>query len=780
MIKWQRLKYLHGLPLGEDGRRITGSQKHIDLSRKAACEGMVLLKNNNALLPLKKGARVALFGKASADYVKGGGGSGDVTVAYTRNLCDAMDIKEREHKLRVFSDLSDYYRKEVKKQYAEGRNPGGTYEPEVPAELVTKAKSFADVAIISICRFSWEGGDRKGIKGDGDFYLTEAEENMVNTVTDNFDRVVVVLNVGGMVDTSWFKNNDKIEAVLLAWQAGMEGGLAEADILCGDANPSGKLTDTFASCFDDYPSSYNFNESEAYAEYTDDIYVGYRYFETIPGANKCINYPFGYGLSYTTFNVSADSAYEADGVITVNAKVVNTGAVAGKEVVQIYFSAPQGLLGKPKYQLCAFAKTDLLNPGECRVISLKFKVNDMASFDDKGVICKSARVLEKGDYEIFVGNSVENLVKAYTYTLDDNVVTEQLNAYCVPKKLTKRLLSDGSYETCETGEYEKAEVDTTGWSKYSPWSFAKPSIDRRNTPGSKDKIYLEHVANGKNTLDEFMAQLSDEELIDLCGGRPNHGLSNTFCWGDLANYGVPACGTADGPAGLRVDWHTGVTTTAWPCATLLACTWNTDIVEEVGAAGALELRENNLAIWLTPAMNIHRSLLCGRNFEYYSEDPYVTGKMAAAMVRGIQSQHIAASAKHFACNNKETNRTLSDSIVSERALREIYLRGFEICVKEAQPWSIMTSYNIVNGVFAVENKEMINGILRGEWGFEGAVTSDWDTFGEHYREVLAGNDIKMPVGSSGRLKDALDSGLITREDIYTSAKRVLELVLKFD
>ncbi len=780
MIKWQRLKYLHGLPLGDDGRRITGSQKHIDLSRKAACEGMVLLKNDNSLLPLKNGTRIALFGKASADYVKGGGGSGDVTVAYTRNLCDAMDIKEKEHKIRVFTDLSDYYRKEVKKQYSEGRNPGGTYETEVPDELVTKAKAFADVAIISICRFSWEGGDRKGIKGDGDFYLTEAEEKMVKTVTDNFERVVVVLNVGGIVDTSWFKNNDRIEAVLLAWQAGMEGGLAEADIICGDANPSGKLTDTFAACFDDYPSSYNFNESENYAEYTEDIYVGYRYFETIPDAQKCVNYPFGYGLSYTTFDISAESAAEVEGVISVSAKVVNTGAVAGKEVLQVYFSAPQGLLGKPKYQLCAFAKTDLLAPGESRVLSLKFNVKDMASFDDKGVICKSAYVLEKGDYEIYVGNSVENLAKVYTFTLNENIVTEQLSSLCAPKKLTKRLLPDGTYEQCEISEYEKTEVDTTGWSRYSPWSFASPSPDRRNTSSSRDMIYLEHVANGKNTLDEFMAQLSDDELIDLCGGRPNHGLSNTFCWGDLANFGVPSCGTADGPAGLRVDWFTGVTTTAWPCATLLACTWNTDIVEAVGAAGALELKENNLAIWLTPAMNIHRSPLCGRNFEYYSEDPYVTGKMAAAMVKGIQSQHIAASAKHFACNNKETNRKLSDSVVSERALREIYLRGFEIAVKEAQPWSIMTSYNIVNGVFAVENKELITGILRNEWGFKGVVTSDWDTFGEHYREVLAGNDIKMPVGSSGRLKDALNAGYITRDDICASAKRVLELVLKFD
>ncbi len=244
--------------------------------------------------------------------------------------------------------------------------------------------------------------------------------------------------------------------------------------------------------------------------------------------------------------------------------------------------------------------------------------------------------------------------------------------------------------------------------------------------------------------------------------------------------GVPSCATADGPAGVRIDPWTGVTTTAFPCATLLACTWNTDIVEEVGVAGALEMKENNLGIWLTPAMNIHRTPLCGRNFEYYSEDPLVAGKMGAAMTRGIQSQHISASVKHFACNNKETNRKESDSRVSERALREIYLKGFEIVVKEADPWSIMSSYNRLNGYYTAECRDLLTGILRDEWGFKGVVTSDWDNNAEHYREVKAGNDIKMPVGGSGRLLDAYNDGVITREEIEVSARRVLELILKLD
>ena len=772
MVKWQRFKSLNSLPLGKDGRRITGSQEHIDLSRRAAGEGMVLLKNENSLLPLKKGTRVALFGKASIAYIKGGGGSGDVGCAYTRNLAQGMKIKENEHKVTVFDSLVDFYQKSVwQNQY---------HEPEVPAELMHQARVNSDVAIISFSRYSWEGGDRKGIKGDGDFYLTDIEQKLVDDVCAAFEHVVIVLNVGGMVDTTWFKDNEKIESVLLAWQAGMEGGLAEADILVGDVNPSGKLTDTFASCFDDYPSSYNFNESDSYCEYTDDIYVGYRYFETIPDAQKKVNYPFGFGLSYTTFDIAPASAYEENGIITVKTRVTNSGFVAGKEVVQVYFSAPQGKLGKPKYSLCGFVKTDLLQPGETRVMTVQFKVSDMASFDDKGDVCKSAYVLEAGSYDIYVGNCVQNLEKAFTHVVYEDTVTEQLSSKCAPRKLTKRLLADGTYELCETGEYEYDYCDMSNWREYHGWAFSHISPDSRNTPRPKETIIFDDVANGKHTLDEFIAGLSIYDLIDLVGGRPNVGLSNTFCWGDLPVKGVPACATADGPAGVRIDPWTGVTTTAFPCATLLACSWNTDIVEEIGAAGALEMKENNLGIWLTPAMNIHRTPLCGRNFEYYSEDPLVAGKMGAAMTRGIQSQHISASVKHFACNNKETNRKESDSRVSERALREIYLKGFEIVVKEADPWSIMSSYNRLNGHHTSAYKDLLTGILRDEWGFKGLVTSDWDTNDEHYIEVKAGNDIKMPVGGCGRLLDAYNDGVITREEIEVSARRVLELILKLD
>lgn len=282
------------------------------------------------------------------------------------------------------------------------------------------------------------------------------------------------------------------------------------------------------------------------------------------------------------------------------------------------------------------------------------------------------------------------------------------------------------------------------------------------------------------TLDDFVAKLPDEQLAELLGGQPNTGVANTFGYGNLPDYGVPNIMTADGPAGVRIAPQCGVCTTAWPCSSMLACTWNPEVVEQVGAAGSAEAKENNIGAWLTPAINIHRSPLCGRNFEYYSEDPFLTGKMAGAMVKGIQSNHVAATVKHFALNNKETNRVESDSRASERAIREIYLKGFEMIVKEAKPWSIMSSYNIINGHRASENREMLEDILRGEWGFEGMVTTDWWTHGEHYKEAAAGNDMKMGCGFPERLLQAMEIGAITRAEMETCARRILGLILKVD
>lgn len=778
MGRWTRHLYQPCLPMGEDGRRITASKEHIELSRNAATEGMVLLKNNNNTLPIAAGKRIAVFGKAQIDYVKGGGGSGDVTVAYTRNLHEGLKIKEAEGKLTLFDSLSDYYGKDVDAQRAAGISTGGTKESAIPTQLLEEAKTFTDTAIITICRYSWEAADRKGEPGD--YYLSEEEESMVKTVTESFAHVIVVLNVGGVVDSSWFANHPVIDSVLLAWQGGIEGGLAAADILCGDASPSGKLVDTFAASLEDYPSTTSFLESENYVDYTEDIYVGYRYFETVPGAAMKVNYPFGYGLSYSQFKIDPIVVQDRNGLIEVQVQVTNIGQYSGKEIVQLYYSAPQGQLGKPARELGAFAKTKLLNPGESDKLKLRLCVNDMASYDDLGVVCVSAYVLEKGEYSFYLGTSVRDTVKLeYIYQVEQDRIVSQLSKKVAPVSLTKRMLADGSYASVETIT-TASETDILGLESMSYEATPPKTLACDCLPIPKDRIALHDVADGKATLEEFMAQLDDLQLINMLGGQQNTGVANTFGIGNLRDYGVPNIMTADGPAGLRIYQHIGVTTTAWPCATLLACSWNTELMYQVGVAAALELKENNIGIWLAPALNIHRNPLCGRNFEYFSEDPVITGKMAAAEVIGIQSIHIGATIKHFACNNKEVDRMESDSRVSERALREIYLKGFEITVKEAQPWLVMSSYNKVNGVRASENRELLTDILREEWGFNGMVVTDWWGHGEQYKEIKAGNDVKMGCGYPERVSTALSKGAITRKELEICVARVLQMILKMD
>ena len=825
MNKWSRIKFTPNLPLGANGERVTGSKAHIELSKEAAKEGMVLLKNENNVLPLSAGSKVALFGKGTFDYVKGGGGSGDVTVAYTRNLYEGLSLQK--DKISIFEELCDYYRKDIEEQYKNGNVPGMTIEPDVPNELLQKAKAYTDTAIITICRYSGEGWDRKSVIDpnnkalwdyerkmteksaeifkDGDFCLSVKEKEMVDAVKTNFKNVIVILNVGGMVDTSWFAYDPKIQSALLALQGGMEGGLAAAELLVGDRNPSGKTVDTFARTLDDYPSTHNFHESRDYVDYTDDIYVGYRYFETIPGAAEKVVYPFGYGLSYTTFDVETVSAgilqpsHTANSqsaphdavshtdTLYVRVRVTNTGKRAGKEVVQVYAAKPQGKLGKPAKELVAFEKTRELLSGESQIMTLTWSINDMASYDDLGKIQKSAYVLEAGSYDIYVGTSVRDVQKAdYSYILDEDIITEQLSAKLVPTSLAKRMLSDGSFEELPQSEPVDTDASVVGnidpslTEGVAPGQRAIPYFRFADGMVKNGKYDIMDVVEGQISLDEFISELSVDDLIHLLGGQPNIGAANTFGIGNMPEYGIPSVMTADGPAGVRINPEVGVCTTAFPCSTLLACTWNPDIVEAVGHAGGKELKENNLGLWLTPAINIHRSPLCGRNFEYYSEDPFVTGKLAGAMVRGIQSNNVGATLKHFALNNKETNRKNSDSRVSERAAREIYLKAFEMIIKAENPWAVMSSYNIINGYRASENKDLLTGILRDEWGYTGMVTTDWWTCGEHYKETKAGNDLKMGNGYPKRVKEAYEKGAISRDEIEICVKRILNFILKLD
>lgn len=804
MERWARAKYQPNLPLGEDGARVTAGAAHRQLAREAAAEGMVLLKNEGALLPLPAGARVALFGKATFDYVQGGGGSGEVHTAYSRSLYDGL--RQKAGRVTLFEPLADFYSREVSRQLARGALPGLTVEPAVPQALLEAAAAFTDTAVVSLCRFSGEGWDRKSVNSaaadplwdnisiparlaaelfeDGDFYLTRAEKEMLRVVIRRFARVAVVINAGGVMDSSWFSGDPAIGAVLLAWAGGMEGGLAAADILLGDVNPSGKLADTLAAGLDDYPSTQGFHTSEDWAAYEEDIYVGYRYFETL--APEKVNYPFGFGLSYTTFALRAEGLRVEREDIAVEAAVTNTGGRPGKEVVQLYFSAPQGRLGKPARQLAAFAKTELLAPGQTQRLTLRFAIAAMASFDDLGKVCSSAYVLEAGDYCFYLGTDVRRaaLLKE-TYRCETDRVLQQLPPRLTPTALPRRLLADGSYEPLPMDEEKTGPQNFLIPLSCEEMEGYAPAVKARERylcmrPCKPGAATLEDVAQGKTDLDGFLDQLTDEELADLVGGQPNTGVAITFGLGNLPQYGVPGIMTADGPAGLRMAPETGMCATAWPCATLLACTWNEALTARVGAAGAREVKENNLGIWLTPAVNIHRSPLCGRNFEYYSEDPLLAGRLGAAMVRGIQSQQVAACLKHLAFNNKETNRKRSDSRVSARAAREIYLRPFELIVLEAAPWMVMSSYNLVNGCRCAESRDLLEGILREEWGFRGLVTTDWWAHSEQYLELKAGNDLKMGCGYPDRVLEALHTGHLHRKELRRSARRVLELILKMD
>ena len=503
--------------------------------------------------------------------------------------------------------------------------------------------------------------------------------------------------------------------------------------------------------------------------------MGYRYFETIPGAAEKVNYPFGFGLSYTTFRLEPLISQGDDERIFVTVRVTNTGNTTGREVVQVYSSAPQSRLDMPKLELRAFQKTRLLQPGQAQELTLTFPTAELAAYDGK----LAAFVLPAGSYTILVGNCVRALEEVGHFVNETERITEQVKNRCVPAKLPRRLKADGSFEDLKTGEYP-ALYDTAGWPEKHSWDAEHILPDTTGVKPPEGRLNFEQAASGEVTTEAFLESLTDDELITLLGGTPNRGVADTRGIGGLDYLGIPAVMTADGPAGLRIVPDRGVKTTAWPVATLLACTWDTELIYAVGQTGAKEVLENNIGMWLTPAINIHRSPLCGRNFEYYSEDPLVAGKLAAAMVRGIQSQNVSACVKHFCCNNKETNRYASDSRVSERALREIYLKAFEIVVKESDVWSIMTAYNLLNGTYTSENEELLTGILREEWGYTGLIVTDWGNWAEHYREALAGNNVRMPHGSLRRLQKAMELGLISRNTLIENARQVLQWMLRLE
>ena len=785
------------------GFTVALGEKHImdgmsELLRETAADGIVLLENNG-VLPFQRGQKISIFGRCQVDtFYVGYGSGGDVKPSYTISYLEALKEAEREGLLSLNHELIDVYEKWTKDPENEpiegfwGHWPMSHPEMPISVEKAKRAAQFSDTAMVIIGRAA--GEDRENRLKPGSYYLTREEKQLLKSVTKAFKNVVVIMDCGNVVDLSWMDDfKGKIAALAYAWQGGMETGHALVDVVTGKVNPSGKLTDTISMIYADQPSAFNFGDKKS-NEYVEDIYVGYRFFETI--LPDRVRYPFGFGLSYTTFQIDTEAfSYEKE--IKAVVTVTNTGTVPGREVVQLYSSAPQGKLGKAARSLVNFAKTKELLPGESQQLVLTCKTEDYASYDDSGVTgYKHAYVLEAGEYGFYVGNSVRNTALAGKYELEDTLVIQQLEGVCGVVNDIKRI-----HVTEKDGVFA-----------YEYESVPKKDYDLRerilnNLPeelGStvEKKIHFSEVVDGTYSLEEFVAQLSEEELEALSRGygvmdAPQGTSGNAGTFGGimplLEERGVPVLTTTDGPAGIRINAYTSLL----PCGTALASTWDLELVERLYELVGKEMAYHNTHILLGPGMNIHRNPLCGRNFEYFSEDPLLSGKMAAAFVRGIQNNHgKGACPKHFACNNQEACRSTNDSCVSERALREIYLKGFEIMIKESNPKTIMTSYNKINGVWSHYNYDLATVVLREEWGYENLVITDWwmqkskspefpDMEDDAYR-VRAQVDVLMPGNQRKDAKGYVSNGTllttlrqeegITKAELQRTAKNVLKCV----
>ena len=826
--------------------------RNAQLSKEAAEEGMVLLENENQALPLSQGSKAALFGTGSYGTIKGGTGSGDVYNRYTISVYDALtstynisNMAWWGEYLKTFEEKKAQAAEEKKDndyvKYTQGRFGGADSFLAIDQALtqsdMDKAKAGGvTTAFYTVSRVSGEGADRT--IGKGDYELSEVEYNNIKLIAKNFDKCVVLLNVGGVVDTKFFSEIEGVDGLVLMSQAGMEGGNALADILTGKTTPSGKLTDTWAKNYSDYPAATTIGDNDGdnkQEDYKEGIYVGYRYFDTF---NITPAYEFGYGKSYTSFDVAPLTVAADENNVSVTVNVTNTGdTYSGKEVVEVYFSAPDGSIEKPYQELAGFAKTDNLAPGESQKLTVTYKTTEMSSYDE----AKAAYVMEDGDYIVRVGDSSRNTKVAGVLTLDKDVVTEQLSNQLTLDKNWKDLSKTGktpySYKD-EAAQIKAAARIALPSAKIKTENNASKIDEKKVTTyltadAAKDYKAAENevvetvdavpantklidVYDGKVSMESFVASLDDTQLANLANGISGASTSGDT-WGADANsvtgaagetsqlyfnsLGIPNTVEADGPAGIRVTAETTDKDgnavynycTAFPIGTLLAQTWNTDLVNRVGKAIGEEMVEIGVTLWLAPGMNIHRDPLCGRNFEYYSEDPALTGYVGSAITAGVQSNKgVGVTIKHYITNNQETNRSAVNTSVSERTLREIYLKGFEMVVKSAQPMAIMSSYNKVNGTYACENFDLLTSVPRGEWGFDGMVMTDWGAGNRAGVDTMmhAGNDLVMPGRTQDRMIAALQGNpvgttadpnldkALVRGDIQKCVSRVLTMIMR--
>ncbi len=814
------------------------------LLRTAASEGIVLLKNENHMLPLTMEDTVSVFGRCQLEYYRSGTGSGgSVNVEYKTNLIDGL---RRHEEIRINREVLEQYENWIKAcPYDNGGGewagePWHQEEPLLSEEIVRKARRTSSKAIVIIGRTAGEDQDNTAQKGS--YYLTDTEQKNLELITEYFEHTAVLLNVANIIDMQWLEREYRhpIEAVLYVWQGGIEGGNALADILTGAAVPSGKLTDTIARRIGDYPASDNFG-NELQNLYQEDIYVGYRYFETF--CREKVLYPFGFGLSYTEFELSdlrieycgiehsgiehsgieyGGSEYsgneetEAEARISLNVK--NSGKIyPGKETVQIYVQAPQGRLGRPEAELICFQKTRQLGPGESQKLEFVIALSKLAAYDDSGLSgYKSCYVLEQGDYKIFAGTNVRDLLpvkrkekERMTYgdwqigedrlTVLKTIVCRRAGEALAPTVEYKRLRPG---RKCGSGNYE-AVCEAVPVRTVSLEQKILNNLPQELLRNDGKDIHMQDVLDGSESVQDFAAQLTEEELAALvrgegmCSPRVTAGTASAFggVADGLIRRGIAAVCTADGPSGIRMD--NGAKAMQLPIGTMLAATWNTKLAEELYERLGAEMLENKVDVLLGPGANLHRHPLNGRNFEYYSEDPYVPGKFAAAAVRGLKRAGVSGTVKHFACNNQEAWRNQVDAVVSERALREIYLRGFEMAVKEGGAGAVMTAYNPLNGHWCASIYELCTELLRNEWGFEGIVMTDWwakmndPAFGgkadmkNTAAMIRAQNDLYMVVTNGGaennsfedNTLEALREGKLTKAELQRSAVNICRFIL---
>ena len=762
--------------------------KYLKTAAQVVSEGIVMLKNEHQALPLKPHEEIALFGRIQFHYYKSGTGSGGmVNVSKVTNIVDGL----QESGIKLNQELLDVYHKWDNENPFDlgdgwGKEPWSQKEMPLEDSLAARAAKRCQTAIAVIGRTAGEEQDNS--LTEGSFLLSSDEKQMLTTVRRHFSKMIVLLNVGNIIDM-----NELLEiapdSILYVWQGGMTGGTGTADVLTGKISPCGKLTDTIAKHVEDYPSAPYIGDPVRNF-YSEDIYVGYRYFETF--APDKVLYPFGFGLSYTTFQIKTNDIMDLSDKWDFIITVTNTGSCSGKEVVQIYCEAPQGKLGKPVRVLCGYEKTNTLSPGESQTVTISVSKTQTASYDDSGISGHAhCFILEEGDYHFYVGTDVRHAKKTYTCTQNGTLVISSHQQALAPVEAFERIkpvLSTDGYEP-QMEAVPLSEVDET-----------KRRLENlpKEIPFTGDRgIRLCDVRKGTHTMEEFIAQMTDYDLACVIRGegmnspRVTAGTASAFggVSQELEALGVPCGCCDDGPSGMRLDC--GTKAFSLPNGTMMACTFNRTLLTELFALTGLEMIANKVDCLLGPGMNIHRHPLNGRNFEYFSEDPYLTGTIASAQLHGLHQSGVTGTIKHFCGNNQETNRHDTNGVISERALREIYLKGFEIAVKEGHADSVMTTYGPINGVWTAGSFDLTTQILRNDWGFTGFTMTDWwaniNRRGQAVDKsdfaamAIAQNDVYMVCAIGAENDDnilaSLENGTLQRSELQRNAANICRFLM---